>query len=116
MEDLEDVHLAEDPLDLTHVGSTHLEHGGVLDSELGESSLVGNDSLGPDVVDLSLADAYPALIERCPLVCLVHPKDFFNFHDMKVAFGARHAGTASFKPHHVVASELVKTSPVGHES
>jgi hypothetical protein len=110
VEGLKDVHLVEDPLDFLHVGTASLKHGGVMKSELGESSLVSDDSLGPDVVDLSLADPNPVPVEGKPLSGGEMIPNFLDLHLVKSILGAFHAGATTLEFGHKLVSELDEES------
>ena len=58
-----------------------LELLGVLQSELGESSFVSDDSLGSHVVDLLLSNNDPVVVESLPFTNMV-VEDLLSVHDM----------------------------------
>jgi hypothetical protein len=108
VEGLENVHSVEDPLDSPHVNTAVSEHVGVLDSELGKSSLVSNDSLGPVVVDPSLADYNPVPFEVKPMTIMV-AEDASDFTDMDDSLGASHGATTAFNLSFIDSPEFPKS-------
>jgi hypothetical protein len=113
MEDLENVHLVEDPPDLLHVGSAMFEHVGVLDSKVGKFSLVSDDSC---CSNLSLSNMNPLIFEASPRRGGVVMEDLEDVHLVEDELDSPHVSATMFELVDIFDSESFEASLVSNDS